>query len=144
MYRLLSIIATMLHLQRRTLPTITLCFLILLFSVRQVVLTPWRIDPTDFLIRPLLLYALPLLIVGLLLLYRPHLSVYDGIFTAVLCLHALLVLNLQTDWPRPNLPTSWEDSSGKLFVLEVFLYLYGLPLVALFGAMLFWERRTSR
>lgn len=99
----------------------------IVFATRLYLEAPWYLDRTAFLIHPLLQFALPLLLIGIILWLRPTERWPPLVLPILLLCAGFIALLVQGGWPEPNLPTSWEDSYQTLAVLEIAVGMLQLP-----------------
>lgn len=98
-----------------------------IFSYRLYNNAPWQLDVNDFLIQPIIQFALPLALLGLVLLFLPPSLWVKNIFFVLLLGTSTIVLLVEGGWLLPSRSTSWEDSYQTLFVLEVAIRVFFWP-----------------
>ncbi|NTU82555.1 MAG: hypothetical protein HGA45_24825 [Chloroflexales bacterium] len=88
---------------------------------------PWSIDMMDFLVRPLLLFVLPISIVGLLLATYRGIAFPKPLYPLVVMGIGIVGVIALYDWPSINSQYFWEDSNQQLFVLETAYFYLSIP-----------------
>src|SRR5688500_13265883 len=114
------------------------------FALRTYVEAPWYLNTTDFLIRPILAFALPLGLIGVVLWFLPRGRRTVDLFAVGLLTTGMLVLWLQGGWPEPQLPTAWEDSYQNLYAVGIIVKQLCWPLWIIFSLYLLYNWRNTR
>lgn len=99
---------------------VTLALLSTSFVAAGYMLAPWHLNVMDFLVRPIIECAVPVLVIGMLVTRMAQSIEHMWLFGLPLLVTSALGIFLQTGWPPSGLPTSWEDSYQTLFILEMF------------------------
>lgn len=98
-----------------------------IFTYRMYSSAPWYLNINDFLIQPIIQFALPMAMLGVVLLFLPPSSRGKNILFFPVFITGIFVLLLQGHWPTPGQSTSWEDSREALFVLESAIRIFCWP-----------------
>jgi len=120
---------------------LTLIIIVLFFVFLMLTQSPWYYSIDDFVIKPTILFTIPLLLVGICTL-RYELSKWT--FTPlpiILVPLGITMLYLYTYWPETGHPTSWEDSYTTLFIVEAVMQRFFFPLWIAFIVILFLKLR---
>ncbi len=115
-----------------------------IFAYRLYTSAPWYLNIYDFLIGPLLQFALPLSLLGFCGWLMPSGRWQKGGVPISFLISALLVLLFQTGWPEHYQPTTWEDSYTHLFVLRLAILGVCWPLWLNGIGMTLWDLKRKR
>jgi hypothetical protein len=88
---------------------------------------PWFLNPVAFLIRPVVFFALPLLLAGFAYAFQRRPSGRSIVYAGVLLLIGIGSLPLLHDWPPIYNETSWSGSYQALDTLEVWYLWVSIP-----------------
>lgn len=98
-----------------------------LLSSSLYVWAPWSLDITAFLIRPLLLFALPIFIAGVSMIVRPQEAQRNMFCPVIVGVTGLIGIFALDDWPSKMSLYFWEDSYQNLAILEAAYGLLSIP-----------------
>jgi hypothetical protein len=100
-----------------------------LFLVALITCSPWHYSVYDFIIRPMVLFVIPLILTGVYALCCRRDMVLLDCFISIYILLSIPLIGLAAIvWPTPGLPTSWEDSFGSLLPIEGIIFLGFVPI----------------
>jgi uncharacterized membrane protein YfcA len=130
--------------RHQTVTGLSLVTIALLFPLFIFTQSPWQYELVDFVVKPILFFAIPTFIVGIATL-KYNTSEWTMQFLPILLvLFGIVMLYLQKEWPRQGFPTSWEDSYGTLLIIEVILTGLFLPLWLTFIIVFLQKKRTRK